>query len=130
MIERFDINSVHMTTDEKLQKYVIKKIGSLDKYLPRASRASAHAEVILKEAAAQKGEGSQNSFTCEVNLQLPHETINVSEGTVNMYAAIDIVEQKLKHQIAKYKELHGSGALKRKLSARLSRKPLAPSTEA
>jgi ribosome-associated translation inhibitor RaiA len=36
-----------------------------------------------------------------------------------MYAAIDIVETKLKLQIKKYKEMHGGGKLRRKLFARM-----------
>lgn len=124
MIQRFDINSVHMTTDEKLQKYVIKKIGHLDRYIPRAARESAHAEVVLKENKTLKNDSSKNGCTCEVTLHLPHEVINVSESTINMYAAIDIVEQKLKQQIMKYKQQHGTGALRRRLAARFARKPV------
>lgn len=125
MIQRFDITSVHTTIDDKLNKYIIKKIGNLDRYVPRRSRESAHAEVRLKEEKALKSAGHKNQCTCEVTLHLPHEIINVSESTLNMYAAIDIVEAKLKQQIMKYKQLHASGALHRKLANKFLRKSLA-----
>lgn len=123
MIQKFDIISVHATIDDKLQKYITKKIGSLDRYFPRASRESAHAEVRIIEEKSLKHGSHNNQCTCEVTLHLPHEVINVSESTLNMYAAIDIVEAKLKHQIMKYKQLHASGALRRRLSNRLKKKP-------
>jgi ribosome-associated translation inhibitor RaiA len=41
---------------------------------------------------------------------------------MNMFAAVDIVETKLKLQIKKYKESHGSGKLSRHLTARFRRK--------
>jgi ribosomal subunit interface protein len=124
MIQRFDITSVHSTIDDKLQKYIAKKIGHLDRYVPRAGRESAHAEVRLKEDRALKSESRRNQCTCEVTLHLPHGIINVSESTLNMYAAVDIVEAKLKQQIMKYKQLHANGALHRRLANRFSRKPL------
>ncbi len=121
MFQRLDINAVHTTVDDKLEKYVNKKIGALDRYVPRASRASAHAEVWLKEDKNLKRESHANSATCEVTLHLPHEVINVSEATLNMYAAIDIVEAKLKQQIIKYKDLHATGSLRRRMAARFNR---------
>jgi ribosome-associated translation inhibitor RaiA len=59
---------------------------------------------------------------CEVTLYLPKETINVKESTINIYAAIDIVEAKLKHRIQKYKELHESPKLSRHLMGKLRKK--------
>ncbi|HVX24650.1 MAG TPA: ribosome-associated translation inhibitor RaiA [Candidatus Saccharimonadales bacterium] len=117
MLQKFEIHGVHMTVDERLHKYVTKKIGGLDHYLSRHSRDSAHAEVYLKESAKKQIEHA----TCEVTLRLPHETIVIKEKALNMYAAVDIVEAKLKQQLKKYKDLHGSGKLHRKLMAKFRR---------
>lgn len=114
MIQRFEITSVHTTTDEKLRKYLERKIGRLDRYLPTHQRASAHAAVRLKESKAK----DKKQCTCEVTLHLPHENIYVSESTINMYAAVDIVEVKLKQQIMKYKQLHTIGGMHRRLAGR------------
>lgn len=120
MLQKFEISGVHLAVNDDVRKYVTKKIGNLDKYLPRRSRDSAHAEVMLKEAKVK----DKQHATCEVTLHLPHETINVKETTINLYAAIDIVEQKLKHQLQKYKELHHAGKMHRKLFARFNRKAM------
>ena len=92
MLQKFELRGVHTTIDDNLKKYATKKIGHLDKYLPRHHRDSVHAEVSLKESKAK----DKKQCTCEVTLHLPHETINLQESTVNMYAAVDIVETKLK----------------------------------
>lgn len=121
MIERFEIQCVHTSADENLRKYLTKKIGHLDRYLSKHSKESVHVEVILNESKT----GDGRDHTCEVNLHLPHATINVSETSLNMYTAIDIVELKLKQQIKKYKETHDGGALRRKLASRLGRRSAA-----
>jgi len=118
MIEKFEIKGVHMDIDDNLRKYAGRKIGRLDKYLPRHHRESVHAVVELKEGKAK----DKNRFTCSVLMKLPHGgNLSVSEATVNIYAAIDIVETKLKQQIKKHKESHASGKLSRHLTGRFRR---------
>jgi len=117
MLERFEVHGVHTTVDENIKKYAMKKIGRLDRYLSKHQQQSAHCEVILKENKAK----DKKQCTCEVNLHLPKETINIKETTLNMYAAIDIAETKLKLQLKKYKDIHASGKLHRRLVARFRR---------
>jgi ribosomal subunit interface protein len=119
MLQKFEIQAVHTTIDDNLRKYVTKKIGGIDKYLSRHDRESAHGEVQLKETKSK----DNNTFVCEVLLHLPHATITVRECAINMYASIDIVEAKLKHQIKKHKEQHEGGKLSRHLMARFNRQP-------
>lgn len=118
MIAKFDLKGVHTDIDEGLQKYATKKLASLDKYLPKHHRDAAHAVVELKQSAKIQ---DHKKYTCAVQLHLPKGTINVAESTMNMYAAIDIVETKLKQQIKRYKESHTDGKLFRHLSARFRR---------
>lgn len=100
MIERLEITGVHFKPDEKLNKYVTKKIGKLDKYMNKKVAESARIEVKLKEIRAKE----QKKSNCEVIISMPKERITASETTMNMYAAVDIVEAKLKTQLKKYKE--------------------------
>jgi len=117
MLQKFEVRGVHVDVDDKLKAYIHKKIGGLDKYISRHSRRSAHAEVHLKETKANRKDRSK----CEVTLHLPQQTIIVKEASLNMYAAVDIAEAKLKQQLQKYKELHGSGKLHRHLFGRFRR---------
>lgn len=118
MLKRFEIQGVHTVVDDKLRAHVNKKIGSLDRYIARQNRDSAHMEVHLKETGRKGSEQSR----CEVSLHLPHQNIIVKESAVNLYAAVDIVEAKLKQQLQKYKDLHGNGKTHRRLFARFQRK--------
>ncbi|MGH9857013.1 MAG: ribosome hibernation-promoting factor, HPF/YfiA family [Acidobacteriota bacterium] len=117
MIQKLEINGVHMELDKKLKDYVTKKIGKLDKYLPRHARESAHAEVFLKEKMIKR----KKQCICEVVLHLPKETITIQESTMNIYAAVDIVEAKLRNRIKKYKELHSSLRIHRRVLSRIRR---------
>lgn len=116
MIEKLEIAGVHTSVDDKLHRYVTKKIGKLDIYIARHARKSAHAEVLLKKNSTRS---SKVLYACEVVMYLPHEIVRVEEATLNLYAAVDIVEEKLKHQLRKYKEMHASPKLHRRVIARL-----------
>ncbi|HXE09883.1 MAG TPA: ribosome-associated translation inhibitor RaiA [Verrucomicrobiae bacterium] len=118
MLQRFEIQGVHTVIDERLRNHINKKIGGLDRYIARQNRDSAHMEVHLKET----GKKGNEQCRCEVTLHLPHETLVVKESALNMYAAVDIAEAKLKHQLQKYKDKHGSGKSRRHLFARFRRR--------
>ena len=120
MIKRLDISGVHMEVGGDLKKYVIKKIGRLDRFIPKAGRESVHADVKLKEGKAK----DKNERTCEVIMHLPHEVITVKETTINIYAAVDIAEAKLYNQLRRYKELHASPRLHQRMIARLKHRPV------
>ncbi len=131
MIQKLEINGVHIKVDDKLRAYITKKISKLDRYIPRHARESAHAEVFIKEINVQgkpkgakrpaRGRVGAKEYECEVILQLPKETIALKESTLNPFAAVDIVEAKLKNQLKKYKETHSSLRLHRRVLARLRR---------
>lgn len=96
---KLDITGVHFDIDEKLKSYVTKKIGKLDRYVPRANRESLYGKVVLTEEDGK----SKNRFTAEVTLNLPHGTVNAKDSTINIFAAVDIIEAKAKSQLLKYK---------------------------
>jgi ribosomal subunit interface protein len=114
MIERLEIANLHTPTDKDIEKYARKKVGGLDRFVSRGIRDSLHVEVKLKDSNTKDKKHS----LCEVILRLPHETITSSESALNMYAAIDIVETKLKYQLRKYKDLHTNPKFHRRVFAR------------
>jgi ribosomal subunit interface protein len=118
MVQKFEVTGVHFEIDKKMYNYVSKKLGSLDRYIPRHSRNSAHLEILLSES---KLDGKQQSI-CEATLYLPHETINLTEKGANMFASIDIVSSKLKQLIQKYKDEHANGKQRRHIIGRIRRR--------
>ncbi len=105
MIRRVEISGVHAMVTKDLQKYILKKLNHLERYVPRAARKSTHATVLLKEAKTK----NKKSCTAEIVLHLPGENLTATESTINMYAAVDIVQAKLKSQLQKYKVKHEAG---------------------
>lgn len=88
------------SVDDITKKYVMKKIGRLDRYLPRHARATVSAEVRLKQVNRDHG----NKYEVEVAIIVPDKIITAKDSTLNMLAAIDIVEAKIVAQLRKYKQ--------------------------
>ena len=100
MITSIDITGIKYEVDDTTKKYVNKKIGRLDRYLPRHARDSVTAEVKLKQVNRDHG----NKYEVEVILNVPDKVITAKDSTLNMLAAVDIVEAKLVTQLHKYKD--------------------------
>jgi len=98
MIENLDITGVRYTPDEATKRYVRKKIGALDRYLSRHARKSVNVEVKLKQVDRANG----NKYECDVIMYVPDQTLTARDTTLNMLAAIDIVEEKMRTQLKKY----------------------------
>ena len=93
--------------------------------MPRHARDTAAATVMLQDDPSGR---EDNRFVCEVLLTLPGETLMSKEGTLNIYAAVDIVEAKLKAQMRTYKAKHVTEPRRgRMLNRLIGRKPEADS---
>ena len=114
MVQKLDIHGVHTEIEDGLKKYITRKINKLEKYVAPKSRDSIHVEVYIEETRTH----GDKQCECEVVFHLPKDNIRVREGTVNMYAAVDIVEEKLKQSLKRYKDLHDSGRKQRHLLSR------------
>jgi len=111
-----DITARNYDIDEKIKDYVHIKICSLERYLPRHARETAKVMVILEDDPNGR---EDNRYVCEAIVTVQGGKMVSREGTVNIYAAIDIVEAKLKSQILKYKELHTTEPRRGKMISRL-----------
>lgn len=114
---KIQLTGVHSHLTEKEKAYVSKKIGSLDKYIPKDARESAHAEIKLKEKKSK----DKQTFECEVILKLPKATLTAHNKSSSALSSIDLVEENIKHQIAKYKQKHSSARLHRRVIAKFKR---------
>lgn len=88
------------TPDESTKKYIRKKVGSLDRLVPRHARKSMHAEVKLAEINQSHG----NKYEVEIVLHVPDRVLTAKDTTMNILAATDIVEAKIANQLRKYKQ--------------------------
>jgi putative sigma-54 modulation protein len=102
MIAHIDTAGINVELGDDIKKYITKKLGRLDKYVPRHARQTLRAEVKLRETNNRLG----NKYECEVIFHLPGGQIQAKDATLNMFAAVDIVEAKIKNQLVKYKSAH------------------------
>jgi putative sigma-54 modulation protein len=117
MIEAITITGVKVDLDESTRKYVTKKIGRLDRYLPKHARKSVSAEVVLKEVNLDHG----NKYEAEVIMHVPDKTVTAKDSTGNVLAAIDIVEAKIVAQLHRYKEITSGHVASRGVLGRFKR---------
>ena len=82
--------------DDNLNKYVTKKLGSLDKYLPKNYKAKGMSVEIFRDPSGKE----DNRYKVKAVLEVPGPDIVAETATINPHSAIDIVEQKLKLQNA------------------------------
>lgn len=101
MIASLDITGVKYDVDDNTKKYVQKKIGRLDRYLPRHARKSATADVRIKQVDQPK----DNKYQVEITLAVPGSNLTAKDTAGNVLAAVDIVEAKLVRQLHKYKQV-------------------------
>lgn len=100
----------HFDLDDKITEYVEQKLARLDRYLPRGARDGLAGNVVLEfDESATK----DSRFTCDVTFEVKGEAMHAREASLNMYASIDICEQKLKSQILTYKSKHEPGKNRR-----------------
>ncbi len=125
MMNVINITGVRYTPDDLTKRYVRKKIGSLDRYLSRHTRKSAHVDIKLKEVNRAHG----NKYECDVIMHLPEQTIMAKDSTLNMLAAVDIVEEKLRAQLKKYHDTRKEHRGRHDLLGRLKRRVYRPSFE-
>ena len=118
MIASIDITGVKYTAGDQIQKYVMKRIAKLDRYLPRHARKSVTADVKLKQVNRDHG----NKYEAEVIINVPEKRLTAKDSTVNMFAAIDIVEAKLINQMRKYKQASIAHVGNRKAMGRFKRR--------
>lgn len=90
---RFNIRGRQLPVTEALRDYAEKKLSRLDKYFeaPLASDAQVTLSVI------------KNKHVVEVTIPLPGVLLRAEERNDDMYAAIDLVVDKLERQIRKHK---------------------------
>lgn len=110
-----EITGVHFEINDEIKKYAEKKIGRLDSYLPKEARSPARGHVVLIEDEGK----SNNRFTADTTITFPHGEVVAKESTISIYAAIDIVEEKLKSQILKHKNKAQDVSRNRKIARRL-----------
>ena len=100
MIEKIEISGNDFKVESGLQKYVEKRIGKLDRYLPNGSKK----DVVAKVVVAAIGKKTSDKYEISVAMEIPGgKVIAAKDECSNVFAGVDLVEAKLTGQIRRYK---------------------------
>jgi len=114
MITSIKVAGIAYNIDEVTRKYVIKKIGRLDRYLPRHARKSVSVNVKIEQVNHDHG----NKYQAEIIMNIPGGLITAKDSTGNVLAAVDIVEAKIRAQLRDYKQANVAHIGKRGIMSR------------
>ena len=100
MIEKIDISGSNYKPEESFKKYTIKRIGKLDRYLPRGNKKDVVAKIVVTEVNRAHG----NKYEISATLEIPGgKVISAKDECSNVFAGVDILEAKLTGQIRRFK---------------------------
>ena len=101
MIEKIEITGNDYKVEDSFRKYAEKRIGKLDRYLPRGSKK----DVVVKMIVSEIGNKNRNDkYEISVAMDIPGgKVIAAKDECSNVFAGVDLVEAKLTGQIRRYK---------------------------
>jgi putative sigma-54 modulation protein len=90
------IKGRNVEVTDRLQEYVEKKMGKLDRYLPSISE-------VWVELAVEGTKAAQDRQVCQVTVRSNGTILRAEERSEDMFMSIDTVLDKMYRQIARYK---------------------------
>lgn len=100
MIENIKIKGQQYEIEESFKKYATKRLSKLDRYLPKNHKKDAKIRAVVTEINKPHNNKYEISVTIDIN---GGKTIAAKEECLNVFAGIDIVEEKLIGQMHRYK---------------------------
>ena len=100
MIEKVEMSGNGYKIDEPFKKYVQKRLGKLDKYLPRGSKK----DVVMKVAVVEVGKNKSEKYEISATMEITGgKVLAAKDECSNVFAGVDLIEAKLMGQIRRYK---------------------------
>jgi putative sigma-54 modulation protein len=94
------IKTDKMGLTDAIKDYAQKKVDMIEKYLGAVK--AINCDIILGKTVTTQQSGK--IYKVEINLELPHELLNVEKTTEDLYKSIDKAKDHLVEMIKKYKE--------------------------
>ena len=100
MIEKIEISGNGYKVEEPFRRYIEKRLGKLDKYLPRHNKK----DVICKVVVSEIGKGKTTKYEISAAMEITGgKVIAARDECSNVFAGADLLEAKLMGQIRRYK---------------------------
>jgi putative sigma-54 modulation protein len=90
----YNIRGENIEVTPAIREYVEKKIGKLERYFTETPDANVHVNLKVYNDKTTK---------VEITIPLPNLVLRAEETNADMYAGIDLINDKLERQIRKYK---------------------------
>ena len=90
----YNVRGENIEVTPAIREYVEKKISKLERYFTEAPDAKVYVNLKFNQDKTSK---------VEVTIPLPHLVLRAEERNADMYAAIDLISDKLERQIRKHK---------------------------
>ena len=87
----------NINVTDRLEEYVDKKVGKLDRYLPTIDEAR-------MELAVEETRSAQHSQIAQLTVRSRGRILRAEERDHDIFAAIDAVSEKMQRQISRYKD--------------------------
>ncbi len=93
----------NVSVTERVQEYVEKKVGKLERYLPIIDEAR-------MELSQEETRSAQHRMTAQLTVRSRGKVLRAEERDQDLFAAIDLVAEKMQRQITRFKDrLYGRG---------------------
>ena len=99
---QINIQATGLELTEPLREYVVKRIGTLARYLKRFDDDLVKAEIEIGRTTKHHRHG--DIYRAEVNLSLPGKMLRATHEDQDIRVAVDRVQDLLKREITQYKD--------------------------
>jgi len=100
MIEKIEISGSNYKPADSFRKYATKRLGKLDRYLPRGYKK----DVIVKLVVTEVDRAHGNKYELSAAMEIPGgKVIAAKDESTNVFAGVDIIEAKMMGQIRRFK---------------------------
>lgn len=100
MIEKFEITGNGYKVEDGFRKHVKKKLGKLDRYLPRGFKK----DIMMRVTVSEIGKTRGDKYEVSVAMEIPGgKVLAAKDECSNVFTGVDMVETKLSGQIRRYK---------------------------
>ena len=90
------VHGRNVAISDRVQEYVEKKVGRLDKYLPQIREA--RAELVRSETRA-----ASDRYTAQLTVWTNQQILRAEESSEDLFASIDAIADKMYRQIERFK---------------------------
>lgn len=117
------ISGKNMEVNEPLKKYVQRKIGKLDRFLPNIDE-------VRVELSVESAKSSQHRQVVQVTMHSNGTILRAEERSADMLAAIDAVRDKLQRQMERFRRRPARVRERARAAADVTPEPVPEETKA